>query len=59
MTIQSKIHSLDMFIKDKEKVEEVLKRAKKRNIDRKIAFHCEEIAKLEKIRKDEQLLEAY
>jgi hypothetical protein len=59
MSIQSKIHSLDMFIKSKEHAEEVLKMAKKRNIDRKIDYHKQEIIKLEKIKEEESFLEAY
>lgn len=46
MSVQSKIYQLDLFIKEKEEVEAVLKEAKKRNFSRRINHLFGELSKL-------------
>lgn len=46
MATDSKVYQLDMFIKEKEQVEAVLKEAKKRNFSRRINHLFGELSKL-------------
>lgn len=46
MSTQSKVYQLDLFIKEKEDLEPVLKEAKKRNFTRRINHLFGELSKL-------------
>jgi hypothetical protein len=56
MTTQSKVYQLDLFIKNKEEVEEKIREAKKRNFTRRINYLFGELSKLKsEIESDEAM----
>jgi len=56
MTTQSKVYQLDLFIKNKEEVEEKIREAKKRNFTRRINYLFGELSKLKsEIENDEAM----